>query len=470
MALEEAIRQMVVAGNIGTYEQFIARYPATYDPAIFGRLNGIGSGATLGRAVNTLYSVNHNGDAVQGTVAAQPLCLVHSGINYVWLPGVADNNFTTPNAAANQITGDIDIKAYIDYINNSATQFIVSKTQVALTNHGYDWAINSSNNLLYQQSRGGVFNACTSSVGIGASYTGWVRMTRVSSTGLVTFFTSPDGLTWTQLGITFTLFTGILNNPSSNVVIGSYFNSNSVFRGVINRVTISNSINGSAVVDFNPSSYNRATSQTSWTSSTGEVWTLNTPTTNNALKAEIVDRTIVMGNGTSFGLHAASLNINQPAMSLYTAFKKYSNSVGEQVIAELGPGAVLNPGINIVINAFGGFESQNLFANVGRHNNNYSSSTLNLAMRTSGFNINTSPETIPYLLNNVSIDPFGSSAANDNTSAVNATGYNLLARNNALNSFANVMLTTHILAANADNLNQRTAMYNLIRSLNNNAF
>ena len=138
-----------------------------------------GTGPTAGnRAARTVYNaLGSTGDFIQTTAANQPLALVHSGTNYVWLPGVSNNNFTTPNATANQITGDIDIKAKIDYSNNGTTQFVVSKTQTAVTNHGYDFGIDSSNLLYYQQTRTGSFNLASSSVGIGASYSGWVRMT-----------------------------------------------------------------------------------------------------------------------------------------------------------------------------------------------------------------------------------------------------------------------------------------------------
>lgn len=469
-ALEDAIRQMIAASGVSTYEQFIARYPATYDPAIFGRLNGVGSGATLGRAINTLFSVNPNGDAAQGTVAAQPLCLVHSGTNYAWLPGVSGNNFTTPNATANQITGDIDIKVYVNYNNNGSAQFLVSKTQTALTNHGYDFGIENSNALYYQQSRSSSFNSCNSSVGIGASYTGWVRMTRVSSTGLVTFFTSTDGATWTQLGTTFTLFSGTLDNPSSSVVVGSYFNGGSVLRGVISRATISNSINGSAVVDFNPASYNRATSQTSWTSSTGETWTLNTANTNNALKAEVVDRTMVMGNGSSHFLRAQNLAVNAPAVTAYAAFKKYVNAIGAQMMFELGANAEAASGFYFPINAVASTDSFGAFGDVGVNSRVYNQSSLLHKLVTAGWDSALSDPETSYFVNNVqsSVNQVGGTA--NNTGNINQTGYNIFSRNNGASLFANAMLTTHILATNADDATQRAAMYNLIRSLNNNAF
>jgi hypothetical protein len=66
--------------------------------------------------------------------------------------------------------------------------------------------------------------------------------------------------------------------------------------GKIFRATIANSIGGAPVVDFNPNQYNAATSQTQWTSSTGEVWTINTGTAATGYKGVLVDRTILQFN------------------------------------------------------------------------------------------------------------------------------------------------------------------------------
>jgi hypothetical protein len=109
---------------------------------ISGIKTASGTGATAGgRATSVLYDIcGVNGDFIQTTASAQPLALVHSGVNYAWLSGVAGNYFSTPNAVANQIVADIDIVAYIDYRNNGALQMIVDKTSG--TNYGYSFFVN----------------------------------------------------------------------------------------------------------------------------------------------------------------------------------------------------------------------------------------------------------------------------------------------------------------------------------------
>ena len=123
-------------------------------------------------------------------------------------------------------------------------------------------------------------------------------------------------------------------------------------------------------------------SQTSWTSATGEVWTLNTPNTNNALKAAIVDTTMIMGNGTSYGMQAASLNINQAAITSFTAFRKYVNTVGDQIINELGSGLNVQQGKYLVINVGANQELTGVRADVGVNNSIFTSNSLNLKLAT----------------------------------------------------------------------------------------
>lgn len=423
-----------------------------YDPHYLGYKLGAGSGATLGSAAQTCYNaIGATGDVIQTTAASQPLILPHTGTNYVWLPGVDSNNFTTPNASANQITGDIDIKFHINYANNGGTQFLVSKTQTVLSLHGYDLAIQNSNTLYYQQSRAGTFNSCQSSVGIGANYTGWVRMTRVSSTGVVTFFTSPDGTTWTQLGTTFTLYSGALNNPSSNVNIGSYFNTNSVFRGIIYRATISNTINGSPVLDFNPASYNAATSQTQWTSSIGEVWTANIGTTTTGYKLNIVDRTTMMGDGIDDKLISSSLNFTAPTY-MQVVSRVFPTSPGTTAICG---GNNLN-----YYTQDGGLRRTVKDGNVQGDASGYTARVLSLE----GLQISRTVNQFIFSRNNSTLltQSIGGSPITD--SSVISMFANLAGNLPSNCSIRSLIFSTY------PNTTQRTAFYNSLRLFNNNAF
>jgi hypothetical protein len=86
--------------------------PIIVDPHYFGYKIGTGSGVTASSAVAKLYSLaGASSDMAQATIANQPLLLEWLGSNYWYSPNIVGNYCSSPNAAANRITSDIDIKA-----------------------------------------------------------------------------------------------------------------------------------------------------------------------------------------------------------------------------------------------------------------------------------------------------------------------------------------------------------------------
>jgi hypothetical protein len=289
----------------------LTNVPVCYDAHWIGYKLGSGTGATAGQAAAKLYSLTVAGDAVQTTAASQPLLLAHNGAssdNYWWGSGVGGNNVITPDAAANRITGDIDIIAYIKH-TSLAGNAIVSKNDNG-SNRGYNLVIETNTLTFYYGTTS--LNTASATVAISNGATLWIRCTRNSITGIITFFTSndsgttnPQSVTWTQLGATIAGITGALNSSSPNgLLIGGYVSINSGFvsNERIYKLTVSNSIGGTPVVDFNPATYNASTSQTNWTSATGEVWTISTGTATSGYKGVLVDRTIVMSDGVDDNL------------------------------------------------------------------------------------------------------------------------------------------------------------------------
>lgn len=469
--MDAYIKAAKAARGISTLAQ---GYLSLAHPHYTGIRLATGTGPTAGnRAARTVYNaIGAIGDFIQTTAANQPLALVHSGQNYAWLPGVSGNYFGTPNATANQVTGNIQITANINPSVLTSDQNIVNKSSVAGTTMGYNFFLNSSGGLSFAFSPTGAVASRTTvtstvslaSVGILPNTNFWVRVTRNSVSGDIQFFTSIDGVVFTQLGSTVSSITGNLFSSTEPLFLGTWADTLHFLTGKINRVTISNTIGGNPVVDFNPANYSRATSGTTWTSTTGEVWTLNTPATNNALKAAIVDTTMVMGNGTSYGLQAASLNINQSAITSYTAFRKYVNTAGLQVINELGANATTNAGKALYLNTQANQEDVWLFANVGGYNSRFTSTNLGLKLATAVNNIANANESSPYLINNSSQTFVASDSTFNNTANMNATGYNLLARNNAASLWANAIIVSDCVAIGEDNTTQRTSMYNFFKT------
>jgi hypothetical protein len=210
--------------------------------------------------------------------------LVMNDPAYWFNNATAGNYVSTPNAAANQITGDIDIITYATNYLTSVRMSFISKYSGATLSYLFCQENNSR--------LGFYFNAATfiqsSVINPLIGIEGWVRVTRNSSNGIVKFFTSTDNvrtalnnISWIQLGTDVSSTPGLIQNSGVNVEIGSWQNgAQYITNGRIYRATISNVIGGTPVVDFNPNDFNwnasmLQNSQTFTSRTTGEVWTIH---------------------------------------------------------------------------------------------------------------------------------------------------------------------------------------------------
>jgi len=417
----------------------LSNTPVCYDAHWIGYKLGSGTGATAGQAAAKLYSLTVAGDAVQATAASQPLLLSHNGSDNYWYgSGVNGNYVSTPNAAANQITGDIEIIANINYKNNETFQWIATKILPASL-ISYSLAVNNGNALRFDLSTTSVSSTST----IGASYQGWVKVTRQASSGDVKFFTSSDNITYTQLGATITTVAGAIVSGVGSLFIGTIEGGAFSYQGKISRLTISNSIGGTPVVDFNPATYNASTSQTAWTSSTGEVWTISTGTATTGYKGVICDRIIVMSDGVDDTMASSTLTSRQ-------YFTSYSSlDLFRAVSADQG--------------IFSNGSLSHLLNNAGNNLQAYNGANLSFPIFPSKLNlilVEFNSISSKVRLNN-GPDTTGNSGTSSSTNLVLFRYFSL---------YANVKLNTLIQPSSLDSDITKTAMYNLIRSLNNNAF
>jgi hypothetical protein len=444
-------------------------------PHYLGYKAGSGSGASSGLAAQTCYNaIGSIGDVIQTTAASQPLILPHTGTNYVFLPRVVGNYFSSPYNGSIALRDDFDIKAEIQPNLSGASQVIFGNSSTILnTTIKLSFNINSNNGLRLQTSFNNSVSLIYDSTANIPSITTrqWVRVTRVRSTGVIRFFTSLDGVTWTQLGTNVSGTTVQLPNDTSVYEVGSVGvgTSTNLFQGIIYRVLVSQTIDGAAALDFNPANYSRATSQSSWTSTTGEVWTNNMLATNTGFKSMICDTTLFAGNGTSVGMRAASLNMNQAAATSYTVWRKYTNIGAAQIITELGANSASSSGKGFATGFILNQEEIGIYGNVGQYNSRFTSTSLDLKLSTAINNIANANESLPYLINNVSQSFAASDATNNNTGNMNATGYNFFARNNAASLWSNVVMACDIVSKQEDDNTQRTAMYNNLDVFLNNA-
>ncbi len=207
------------------------------------------------------------------------LGLMETG-GYLNLPGVGGNYASTPDSSTQDITGDIDIrvKAAVADWTPAATVTLAAKFINSGNQRSYSFRLNTNGTLNFLISTTGAdFPNNSSSVATGFSdgSAHWVRVTRVQTTGVTTFYTSEDGVTWTQLGSTVVINAGdAIFSSTAEVYIGAVNAGGvtDVYTGKIYRAQIYNGIAGTLAADFDARRFGSADTATM---TTGEVWTIN---------------------------------------------------------------------------------------------------------------------------------------------------------------------------------------------------
>jgi hypothetical protein len=250
-----------------------------------------------------LNSIGAAPSLAQGTSLAQPIILPFSGQKYAYLSGVSGNYLGTPNAAANQITGDIDLRVYVSlpsWTPAVGAQGFISKS-LNDGNAAYDFGITTSGNIVFRYTGTGAFAGLktatsSASTGFAAGAASWVRVTYASATGKVNFSTSQDGVTYIALGTEQTITAGAIFAGTDPIRVGSA--AITAITGKVYRAQIYNGINGTLAVDFNASDWPETTTNgaTAVSSTTGELWTLSNT---GGLLAQIVGSPQLLFDGAA---------------------------------------------------------------------------------------------------------------------------------------------------------------------------
>jgi hypothetical protein len=223
-------------------------------------------------------------DATAGSSTAadsnDPKYLAWDGTNYVYGTGVTGNSISVPNAANLQITGDIDLRAQIAMDDWTPSTTMWFNYKIVGTTDGYAMAINPLGRIeMYINSVASPSQLRTSTVATGATDGSilWVRATLDADNGAsghdVKFFTSADGITWTQLGTTVTT-AGVFTMGTATDVVSVTTNP---FVGKMYRAQILNGIDGVPVLDVDTSVVSTGAA-TSFTALTGQTVTINRST------------------------------------------------------------------------------------------------------------------------------------------------------------------------------------------------
>lgn len=264
--------------------------------------SGMGQTATnLGTAGSVL-------DAQYGSTTGadtnDPLLLEHDGTNYLYLPGVAGNYASTPDAAALDITGDIDIRVRValDDWTPSGPNTLLAKYGGSAASRSYLLDVRTNGFLrLDWNDAASVARAEESTVAVGATdgATTWVRATLDVDNGggqyEVRFYTSADGSTWAQLGTTKTGSVGVTSvQATTNALeVGSYSGGASgVATGKFYRAQVLNGIGGTVVFDADFTTGITSGGQTTFTESSSNAATVTINRSTSGRKSVAVVRDV----------------------------------------------------------------------------------------------------------------------------------------------------------------------------------
>jgi hypothetical protein len=403
-------------------------------------------------------------DAVQTTAASQPLLLAHNGAssdNYFYAgPGsdVAGAVCQTNTNVSPQINTDFTFEFnFKDFISRG----ILGGCPTG-SSDGWSLQIQGATNVLRFYVRNTSVNvSIESTVGINVTGNRWIKV--IKSGNNYSFFEKADGGTYTQVGTTVTNST-VLNSYSLPIQIGDGFRMNYIGIGckILRARFYSNATETNLVVDFNPASYNASTSQTAWTSATGEIWTINTGTATTGYKGVLVDRTIVQSDGVDDKILTGNVDLSATdKLSMFTSLKRLSTSVG--IVFNVGSNTnrflnLVNTGVIGIANINGGLTNEYTLPNntsLFLLTNTLDRSQIALSEQNGYFN-NVLQTKIPV-------------SALDTSGNLGNNPISLFARIDTIAPY-NGIVNTAILALNVSDTTQRTATYNLIRSLNNNSF
>ena len=229
--------------------------------------------------------------STSGVDSNDPLYLDYSGTPYVYLPGVASNYLSVPDAAALDIVGDIDVRARIaldDWTPASAAA-IVTKQNGQTNNRSFLLQVNTDGTIGFNTSLDGI-NTVVATSTVATGFTDgtahWIRVTldvdNGASGATYTFYTSSDGVAWAALGTPY-VYGHVISifNSDQPIRIGAYINGAGaelgLFAGKVYRVDVLNGIDGTTVLDVDTSVIGSGAA-TTFTATTGQTVTVNRST------------------------------------------------------------------------------------------------------------------------------------------------------------------------------------------------
>jgi len=250
----------------------------------------IGTIASVTDNTNAVLTVN-GAAAITGAayliIKANPRVILigdksgNSSTNVLCLNGVNGNFASAADAAALDITGDIDLRFYGQLVSwaSGAIQVLVAKYTGGAGQRSYQMYLSAAGNLQFTYSANGTAElTALSSVatGLAAFSSKWVRATYASASGNVNFYTSDDGSSWTLLGTQQTITSGAIFSSTSSLTVGCQTTSTFLVTGNVFRAQVYNGIAGTLAFDANFSLPAKLATSFTESSSNAATVTINT--------------------------------------------------------------------------------------------------------------------------------------------------------------------------------------------------
>lgn len=235
--------------------------------------------------VSDLSSMLNNAGAVPANGEGVKLIADKSGnsnVNCLCLNGVAGNYASVPDSAALSITGDIDVRVRVamnDWTPAGDQTLLAKRSGAGQVSWQFRVTGTSGVLCLAFSSDGTAVTVANSTVAPTISDFSelWVRATRASASGNIIFYTSSDGVNWTQLGTTVAAASGALFDSTAPVEVGSIgIGAVGNIAGRIYHSQIYNGIAGTLVFDANFTAAAKLATSFTESSSNAATVTINT--------------------------------------------------------------------------------------------------------------------------------------------------------------------------------------------------
>lgn len=231
------------------------------------------------------------GQALNGTLGAattvgtdQPLWLGGTE-KYLYTPAVSGNSASLVSIASFLITGDIEIvlRLSMDDWTPASVQTVFSKYAAATA--GYEVQVNTDGTIRFVARLAASDITVASTIALPAvdGQTYWIKVSRIQSTGVVSFYYAQDSVAeppaYNQLGTSVTSTTGVMTSGAQALTLGERTGGTQSAAGKLFRAMMRNSVAASTPANVLDVDFTANSSQSSFTATTGGTVTIARSTT-----------------------------------------------------------------------------------------------------------------------------------------------------------------------------------------------